>query len=154
MVGQILAIILVVLILIMLYVFINLSIIFTKDVIKNAIDISCYVNTYHYTKDLEDRLKIGQDKYYYSLFDKDRPFCRRKTDFIFEVFYTQIFNKLLNTIPVEVNRFNNRCLSDGEERKTEQKLDWYLKKQEEEYKKYASKNEIKSRQDCEACESK
>ena len=55
------------------------------------------------------------------------------------------FNKLLNCIPIEVNRYNNHCLEENEVRKTEKFLDDYLDKQEEVYLKYASDYEKQNR---------
>ena len=137
-----LTILIIVLVILLICLFVKLSIPFTKKVINNAIDIACYVDTYHYTKNTKERIKIGKDKFYKSLFKEDNSFYKSKTDYIFEVFYTRIFTKLLNVVPVEVTRKNNRCLSDGEERNSGKIFDEYFKKQETQYKRYATTNEI------------
>ena len=95
-------------------------------------------------------MEIGQERYYKSLFnDKKNNFAKDKTDFIFWILYTQFFNKLLNCIPIDINKYNNRCLSDGEERKTEQCLDKYQQNQEVEFIQYATENEIQTKKDIE-----
>lgn len=124
---------------------------YIKKIIDDAIDVSCYINTYHYNKEEWDRIKIGQDRYCKLLFNnKVTSFRKDKTDFIFWILYTQIFSKLLNCIPVKVNMHNNRCLSEGEQRGTERFLDEYLKEQEKAYQNYATLAEVKNREDMEA----
>lgn len=126
---------------------------YIKMVFDNAVNVACYVDTYHYTKEEWERIEIGQERYYKSLFkekSKLENFKRDKTDFIFWVLYTQVFNKLLGCIPIPVNRNNNRCLAEGESRKSEQFLDDYLKHQELEYSSYATIEELRNREDCES----
>lgn len=126
---------------------------YIKMIFDNAVEIACYVNTYHYSKDEWERIEIGQKRYYQSIFKKDgklENFKKDKTDFIFWVLYTQIFNKLLECIPISVNRNNNRCLAEGESRNSEKFLDDYQKHQELEYSSYATKIELQNREDCES----
>lgn len=146
-----LAIIITILIIVLLeFLIFKLSVPYVKKIIFNAIDVACYVNTYHYMNDELARVKIGQERYYKSLFnDKKNDFTKDKTDFIFWILYTQFFNKLLNCIPIDINKYNNRCLSDGEERKTEQCLDKYQQNQEVEFIQYATENEIQTKKDIE-----
>lgn len=121
------------------YIFFKLSIPYFTEIIKKAIDISCYENTFHYMETEEERTRDGQEKYVKSLFkDKKTNYRKEKAEFIFEILYTRIFTRLLNCIPIEVNRYNNHCLKEDEVRKTEKFLDDYLDKQEEVYLKYAS----------------
>lgn len=138
-----------VMMLLMFFVF-KLSIPYIRKVIFNAIDLACYVNTYHYMDDEWTRIEIGQNRYYQSLFNnKKSNFAKNRTDFIFWVLYTQLFNKLLNCIPIEVNRYNNHCLEEDEVRKTEQFLDKYQHNKEVEFIQYATENEIQTRKDIE-----
>ena len=105
----------------------------------------------------EERIRDGQEKYVKSLFkDKKTNYRKEKAEFIFEILYTRIFTRLLNCIPIEVNRYNNHCLEEDEVRKTEKFLDDYLDKQEEVYLKYASDYEKQNRIDKESvqCEDK
>ena len=139
------------------YVFFKLSIPYFTEIIKKAIDISCYENTFHYMKTEEELIRDGQEKYVKSLFkDKKTNYRKEKAEFIFEILYTRIFTRLLNCIPIEVNRYNNHCLEENEVRKTEKFLDDYLDKQEEVYLKYASDYEKQNRIDKESvqCEDK
>ena len=139
------------------YVFFKLSIPYFTEIIKKAIDISCYENTFHYMETKEERIRDGQEKYVKSLFkDKKTNYRKEKAEFIFEILYTRIFTRLLNCIPIEVNRYNNHCLEEDEVRKTEKFLDDYLDKQEEIYLKYASDYEKQNRIDKESvqCEDK
>lgn len=139
------------------YVFFKLSIPYFTEIIKKAIDISCYENTFHYMETKEERIRDGQEKYVKSLFkDKKTNYRKEKAEFIFEILYTRIFTRLLNCIPIEVNRYNNHCLEEDEVRKTEKFLDDYLDKQEEVYLKYASDYEKQNRIDKESvqCEDK
>lgn len=86
-----------------------------KELLTKAIDISCYVNTYHYAKNEEERVKIGQEKFYQSLFgEKQSQRKKDKTDYIFWIFYTQYLEKPLSIIPLEINCYNNKCLMEGE----------------------------------------
>ena len=147
-----LAIIIITILIVMLLAFIifKLSIPYIRKIIFNAINVACYVNTYHYMDDEWTRVEIGQERYYKSLFnDKKNNFAKDKTDFIFWILYTQFFNKLLNCIPIDINKYNNRCLSDGEERKTEQCLDKYQQNQEVEFIQYATENVIQTKKDIE-----
>lgn len=128
------------------YIFFKLSIPYFTEIIKKAIDISCYENTFHYMETEEERTRDGQEKYVKSLFkDKKTNYRKEKAEFIFEILYTRIFTRLLNCIPIEVNRYNNHCLKEDEVRKTEKFLDDYLDKQEEVYLKYASDYEKQNR---------
>lgn len=139
------------------YIFFKLSIPYFTEIIKKAIDISCYENTFHYMETEEERTRDGQEKYVKSLFkDKKTNYRKEKAEFIFEILYTRIFTRLLNCIPIEVNRYNNHCLKEDEVRKTEKFLDDYLDKQEEVYLKYASDYEKQNRIDKESvqCEDK
>ena len=139
------------------YIFFKLSIPYFAEIIKKAIDISCYENTFHYMETEEERIRDGQEKYVKSLFkDKKTNYRKEKAEFIFEMLYTRIFTRLLNCIPIEVNRYNNHCLEEDEVRKTEKFLDDYLDKQEEVYLKYASDYEKQNRIDKESvqCEDK
>ena len=88
--------------------------------------------------------------------NKITKFKKKKTEFIFDILYTTIFVKLLSCIPIKINRYNNRCLSEGEVRKTEKILDDYLDKQEKMYLDYASDYEKQNRIDKESvqCEDK
>lgn len=129
------------------FIILKISLPYAKETIKKAIDVSCYINTYHYSKDEINRIRIGRERYYEALFgDKVTEFKKDKTDYIFWIFYTQVFNKLLNCIPIDITMYNNRCLSEGELRKTELYLDDYLENQEKEYKKYATEIEIENRE--------
>lgn len=86
-----------------------------KDLISLAMEISCYLDTYHYMDDEETRVSIGQEKFYQTLFgNKVSKFRKEKTDFIFWKYYTQWFSQLLEIIPICLNRESHRCLADGE----------------------------------------
>lgn len=86
-----------------------------KELLSVAIDVACYVNTFHYMKNIDERVKIGQEKFYNILFgEKYSKFRKDRTDYIFWVFYTQWFDKLLDVIPLNLNRENNRTLAEGE----------------------------------------
>ena len=81
-----LAIIIITILIVMLLAFIifKLSIPYIRKIIFNAINVACYVNTYHYMDDEWTRVEIGQERYYKSLFnDKKNNFAKDKTDFIF-----------------------------------------------------------------------
>jgi hypothetical protein len=133
------------------YFFVYAAAPYTRKVIDAVIDISCYVNTFHYEKDEEDRVRIGQDRLYKSLFkDRESSFRRKRTDFIFWIFYTKIFNSLLNCIPVEVNICNNRTLAEGESRGIGTFLDKYQEARQRESYKYAT-DEEKTNLDCVNC---
>ena len=139
------------------YIFFKLSIPYFTEIIKKAIDISCYENTFHYMETEDERIRDGQEKYVKSLFkDKKTNYRKEKAEFIFEMLYTRIFTRLLNCIPIEVNRYNNHCLEEDEVRKTEKFLDDYLDKQEKMYLDYASNYEKQNRTDKESlqCEDK
>lgn len=151
MIGTIIITILVVILLQLLFLKITSSSL--KKVIDEAINVSCYVNTYHYTDSEYDRVQIGQEAYYKALFgDRKSSYKRSLTDYIFWVFYTQIFDKLLNCIPMNVNKHNNRCLADGEYRKTGTFLDSYQNELEEKYLKYCTDKEKQNRIDRYNCE--
>ena len=122
----------------------------------DAIAVSCYVNTYHYSEDEEDRVRIGQDRFYKSLFgDKKSSFKKDMVDFIFWTIYTQMIDKPLRTIPIDVNMHNNRCLSDGEDRCSGRYLDEYQEKMLDEFDEYLTECEKQKRRDCDniSCES-
>ena len=53
------------------YIFFKLSIPYFAEIIKKAIDISCYENTFHYMETEEERIRDGKNKYVKSLF-KDK----------------------------------------------------------------------------------
>ena len=130
-----LATIIIIILIVMLLVFVifKLSIPYVRKIIFNAINVACYVNTYHYMNDEWTRVEIGQERYYKSLFnDKKNNFAKDKTDF-----------------PIDINKYNNRCLSDGEERKTEQYLDKYQQNQEVEFIQYATEDEMQTKKDIE-----
>lgn len=151
------AIITLLIVILLEYIFFKLSIPYFAEIIKKAIDISCYENTFHYMETEEERIRDGQEKYVKSLFkDKKTNYRKEKAEFIFEMLYTRIFTRLLNCIPIEVNRYNNHCLEEDEVRKTEKFLDDYLDKQEKMYLDYASDYEKQNRIDKESvqCEDK
>lgn len=118
-------------------------------IIKKSIDISCYIDTYHYHKDTSERVEIGQKMLYKEFFgERKSNFVKDKIDYIFWVFYTHIFDKLLDTVPISVTRHNNRCLSEGEVRGIEKFLDEYLEKQENKYEEYATDSERRKDSEC------
>lgn len=126
---------------------------YIKMIFDKAIDVACYVNTYHYDKTTEERVTIGQERFYKVLFKEDgklASFKREKTDFIFWMLYTHYFDCLLDCIPIFVNRHNNRCLAEGELRGTEKYLDDIQQKLEKRYKSYATLKELTVRHDCES----
>lgn len=150
--GILLTIIVTLLIVFLLeYIFFKLSIPYIKKIIEKAIDIACYENTFHYFYFEEERINDGKNKYVKALFkNKITNSTKEKAEFIFEILYKEIFSKLLNCIPIEVNEYNNHCLEEDEVRKTEKFLDDYLKKQEKMYLDYASKREKENRIDIES----
>lgn len=151
MIGAIIITILVIILLQLL--FIKLTSPSLKKVINEAINICCYVDTYHYEKQEYDRVQIGQDRYYKALFgEKESSYKRSLTDYIFWEFYTQIFNKLLNCIPRDINMHNNRCLSEGESRGTGVYLDRYQATLEDEYSKYCTEQEVQNKMNECSCE--
>ena len=87
-------------------------------------------------------MNYGRNIFYKKIFPK-KLIERRKerTDFIFWCLYTQFFTKMLNVIPIEINKNNNRCLADGEQRDMEKFLDKYQEKIENEYINYATNSE-------------
>lgn len=125
-----------------------------ENIFDKAIDVACYVNTYHYDKEEVERIRIGQERFYSSLFDKEKHSRRDMTNFVFWIIYTQIINKPLRTIPVEVNMYNNRCLADGEYRCSGQYLDKYQDMMLDELEEYSTCAEKQNRHDCEniSCE--
>lgn len=150
MIGTIIITILVVILLQLLFLKVTSSSL--KKVINEAINVSCYVNTYHYTESEYNRVQIGQETYYKSLFgDRESSYKRSLTDYIFWEFYTQIFNNLLNCIPMNVNQHNNRCLAEGEHRGTCTYLEEYQCKLENKYEKYCTEQEKQNRIDRYSC---
>lgn len=132
--------------------FVKIGMIYVSKIIKEAINVSCYVNTYHYSKNEEKRVKIGQQRFTEKILSKgSSSFAKEKTDYIFWVFYTQIFNNLLECIPLSINMHNNRCLAEGEQRGMETFLDKYQNEQEDKYKNYLTKKEQQEINDRQCC---
>ena len=78
------------------YVFFKLSIPYFTEIIKKAIDISCYENTFHYMETEEERIRDGKNKYVKSLFkDKITNFKKEKAECIFNILYTLLLSPLL-----------------------------------------------------------
>ena len=151
---MILAVIITILMVILIQLlFLKLTSPILRKVVDEAINVSCYVDTYHYGKSEYDRVQIGQDRYYKILFgEKESSYKRSLTDYVFWVFYTQIFDKLLNCIPRDVSKHHNRCLSEGEERGTCKFLDNYQNTLEEKYTEYCTEQEKQNRMDRFNCE--
>ena len=120
----------------------KIAIDYIRKFLKVAIEVACYVNTFYYKKSSWDRVEIGKEAYYRAIFgNKENRFKKDKTDYIFWYLYSNAFNKLLRCIPTEINSYKNRSLSDGENVNLEEYVERYQKFQEEDYMKYASKEE-------------